>query len=164
MSRSSSIPTRTAGSGGSRSTARDGARLGFLTQGASGFTIRPGAGGRFAALPLTISPHQALRDQGIVRQVHAAQSIGRRIVTQRRIQRLQNPARRPGLQPQRPGSPQRPGLPNGPGRQQLQQPPGLQPQPNVPGLQRPGLQNRPALQKLRPAGPAPKRKLPRERR
>jgi len=121
---------------------RDGARLGFLTQGASGFTIRPGAGGRFAALPLTISPQQALRDQGIVRQVHAAQSVGRRIVTQRRIQRLQNPARRPGLQPRRPGSPQ----------------------PNVPGLQRPELQNRPALQKLRPAGPAPKRKLPRERR
>ncbi len=121
---------------------RDGARLGFLTQGASGFTIRPGAGGRFAALPLTISPQQALRDRGIVRQVHAAQSVGRRIVTQRRIQRLQNPARRPGLQPRRPGSPQ----------------------PNVPGLQRPELQNRPALQKLRPAGPAPKRKLPRERR
>ena len=34
---------------------RAGARLGFLTQGASGFTIRPGAGGaRFAAVPLTI--------------------------------------------------------------------------------------------------------------
>ena len=31
---------------------RAGARLGFLTQGSSGFTIRPGAGGRFAALPL----------------------------------------------------------------------------------------------------------------
>jgi len=35
---------------------RAGARLGFLTQGASGFTIRPGAGGaRFAAVPLVIS-------------------------------------------------------------------------------------------------------------
>src|ERR1019366_7257972 len=101
------------------------------TQGASGFTIRPGAGGRFAALPLAISPQQALRDQGIVRQVHAAQSVGRQIVTEKRIQRLQNPNRntpsnqprnnqpanpalRPGLQkqnglPQRPGSP----LPNG---------------------------------------------------
>ena len=34
---------------------RAGARLGFLTQGASGFTIRPGAGGaRFAAVPLVI--------------------------------------------------------------------------------------------------------------
>jgi hypothetical protein len=57
---------------------RDGARLGFLTQGASGFTIRPGAGGRLAALPLVISPQQALRDQGFVRQVHAAQSVGAR--------------------------------------------------------------------------------------
>ena len=62
---------------------RDGARLGFLTQGVSGFTIRPGAGGRFTAAPLVISPQQALRDQGIVRQVHAAQSVGRQIVTQR---------------------------------------------------------------------------------
>ncbi len=41
---------------------RDGSRLGFLTQGSSGFTIRPGAMGRFAAVPLMISPQQALRD------------------------------------------------------------------------------------------------------
>ena len=61
---------------------RTGARLGALTQGASGFAIRPGAGGRFAAAPLAISPQQAQRDQGIVRQVHAAQSVGRQIVTQ----------------------------------------------------------------------------------
>jgi hypothetical protein len=152
---------------------RAGARLGFLTQGASGFTIRPGAGGRFAALPLVISPQQAQRDQGIVRQVHAAQRVGRQIVTQRRIQRQQNPnrptpganpPRQPGLQkqnglPQRPGSPQQPGLPKRPGQQQLQQQ--LQ---QPPGLQRPGLQNRPALQKLRPTVSAPKRKLPKERR
>ncbi|MGA7997507.1 MAG: FecR domain-containing protein, partial [Bradyrhizobium sp.] len=111
---------------------RDGSRLGFLTQGSSGFTIRPGAMGRFAAVPLVISPQQALRDQGIVRQVHAAQSVGRQIVTQRRIQRQQNPnrnpsrvnpganpARPPGLQkqnglPQRPGAPQQPGSPREP--------------------------------------------------
>jgi len=121
---------------------RAGARLGFLTQGASGFTIRPGTGGRFAALPLVISPQQALRDQGIVRQLHAAQSVGRRIVTQRRIQRLQNPARQPGPQRQK-GSPQ--------------QPPGLQRQPAAPGVLRPGLQNRPALRQ-RPAVLAPKRR------
>jgi len=121
---------------------RAGARLGFLTQGASGFTIRPGAGGRFAALPLVISPQQALRDQGIVRQLHAAQSVGRRIVTQRRIQRLQNPARQPDPQRQK-GSPQRP--------------PGLQRQPAAPGVLRPGLQNRPALRQ-RPAVLAPKRR------
>jgi hypothetical protein len=151
---------------------RDGARLGFLTQGASGFTIRPGAGGRFAALPLMISPQQALRDQGIVRQVHAAQSVGRQIVTQRRIQRQQNPgrnnpanpARQPGPRRQnglapRPGSPQQPGLPNRPG--QPQQPPGLQRQPNAPGVRQPGLPNRPAQQQRRPA--APKGKPPKER-
>ena len=162
---------------------RAGARLGFLTQGASGFTIRPGAGGRFAALPLAISPQQALRDQGFVRQVHAAQSVGRQIVTQRRIQRLQNPARnnpaanparQPGLQrpnglPQRPGSPQQPVLPNRTGPQQLQQPqqlPGLQRQPNTPGVLRPGLQTRPLLQPRRPAVlvPKPKGKPPKERR
>ncbi len=156
---------------------RAGARLGFLTQGASGFTIRPGAGGRFAALPLMITPQQALRDQGIVRQVHAAQSVGRQIVTQRRIQRLQNPARnnpranprQPGPQrqnglPQRPGAPREPALPNRPGQPQPQQPPALQRQPDAPGVLRPGLQNAPSLQKLRPAGPAPKGKPRKEKR
>jgi hypothetical protein len=136
---------------------RAGARLGFLTQGASGFTIRRGAGGRFAALPLTISPQQALRDQGFVRQAHAAQSVGRQIVTQKRIQRLQNPARnnparQPGLQRQN-GLPQQPGPQNRPGLQQ----PGLQRQPNAPGGLRQG------LQKPRPGLPAPKR-LPKEKR
>ena len=73
---------------------RTGARLGFLTQGSSGFTIRPGMrGGRFAAAPLAISPQQALRDQGIVRQVHAAQNVGRRIVSQQRALRQANPNR-----------------------------------------------------------------------
>ncbi len=138
----------------------DGARLGALTQGTSGFTIRLGAGGRFAAVPLAIPPQQALRDQGIVRQVHAAQNVGRQIVTQRRIQRQQNPPgnnpaatppRQPGLQkqnvvpqqkqnalPKQPGSPQ-PALPKQPGlqRQPQQQAPGLQRQPNAPGSPQP---------------------------
>ena len=168
---------------------RSGARLGSLTQGASGFTIRPGAGGRFTAAPLMISPQQALRDQGIVRQVHAAQSVGRQIVAQQRALRQANPARnnnlrnnptrQPGLQrqnglpqQQRQGLPQqRQGLPNRPGQPgQTQQPglqrPGLQRQgvqPSAPGVARPGLQNRPVLQ--RPAlqqrrPPAPKGKPP----
>jgi hypothetical protein len=179
----------------------DGSRLGFLTQGSSGFTIRPGAMGRVAAVPLVISPQQALRDQGIVRQVHAAQSVGREIVTQRRIQRQQNPNQNPargnppataprqpgpqrqnGLpqqpgQPQRPGSPQQPGsprtpgsshepaLPNRAGQPQLQPRPGVQPGLNAPGVQRPGLQNRPALLPRRPALPAaPKGKPRKEKR
>jgi hypothetical protein len=156
---------------------RSGARLGSLTQGASGFTIRAGAGGRFTAAPLMISPQQALRDQGIVRQVHAAQSVGRQIVSQQRALRQanparnnnlrNNPARQPGLQrpnglPQQRqnGLPQqRQGLPNRPENRPGQpgQPPqpGLQRQgvqqpgvqPGAPGVVRPGLQNRPALQR-----------------
>jgi len=132
---------------------RAGVRLGFLTQGASGFTIRPGAGARFAAVPLTISPQQALRDQGFVRQVHSAQNLGRQVVTQQRALRRANPAlnnpnranqpRQPGPQrqnglPQRPGS-QQPGSPNRPG----------QPSPNLPDRQgqqqRPGSPTQPGL-------------------
>jgi hypothetical protein len=160
---------------------RAGARLGFLTQGASGFTIRPTLGGtRFAAVPLVISQQQALRDQGFVRQVHAVQNFGRRIVTQRQIQRRQNPAGRPGLQRQN-GRPQQPGLQRQPGLQPgspragqsgVQQPglprqPGLPPQPGLqrgsPGLQRPAGQIRPALPR-RPAAAAPRQKrLPQQR-
>jgi hypothetical protein len=149
---------------------RDGSRLGFLTQGSSGFTLRPGAMGRVAAVPLVISPQQALRDQGIVRQVHAAQSVGREIVTQRRIQRQQNPnqnpargnppataPRQPGPQrqnslPQQPGTPQRPGLPQQPGTPQrpgLPQQPGVPQQPGSPrapgSLHEPGSSHEPAL-------------------
>ena len=157
---------------------RSGARLGALTQGSSGFTIRPGAGGRFSAAPLLISPQQAQRDQGIVRQVHAAQSVGRQIVTQQRALRQanpnrnnparnnlrnnqapnqrNNPAARPGLQrqnnlQQRPGSPQ---APNGQNRQGQIQPgarpsPGVQP-PNAPAVRQAGAPQ-PAVQ--RPAAP-----------
>jgi hypothetical protein len=158
---------------------RSGSRLGFLTQGASGFTIRPTVGGgRFAAVPLVISPQQALRDQGFVRQVHAAQNFGRQIVTQRQIQRRQNP--RPGLQrqngrPQQPGPQRQPGLQPGtpprPGQPGVQQPglprqpgqPGLQRQPGAPGLQRPAGQIRPGLLR-RPAAAAPRQKPPPQQR
>jgi hypothetical protein len=149
---------------------RAGVRLGFLTQGASGFTIRPGAGARFAAVPLTISPQQALRDQGFVRQVHSTQNLGRQVVTQQRALRRANPAlnnpnrtnqpRQPGPQrqnglPQRPGS-QQPGSPNRPGqpspnlpnRQGQQQRPGSPSQPGLPPRagqpQQPGGQTQPA--------------------
>jgi hypothetical protein len=159
---------------------RSGSRLGSLTQGASGFTIRPTVGGgRFAAVPLLISPQQALRDQSFVRQVHATQNFGRQIVTQRQIQRRQNPPARPGLQrqngrpqqpglqrqpglqpgtPPRPGQPGvRPGLPRQPGQPGLQRPPGL------PGLQRPAGQIRPGLPR-RPGAAAPRQKPPPQQR
>ena len=125
-----------------------GARLGLLSQAASGFAIRPGAGGRFAAAPLAISAAQIARDRGLVGRVHSTQGIGRGFIEQRRLLRQQpglqqqrpNLQRQPGVQPQRPGQPglqqqrpglqqQRPGLP--------QQRPGLQqPNPQQPGLQR----------------------------
>ncbi len=131
---------------------RAGARLGALTQGASGFTIRPGTGGaRFAAVPLAISPQQVLRDQGFVRQVHTAQTVGRRIVTEQRAFRRANPGlnnnrgNQPGQQrpngapgqPQ-PGAPnnrQQPGTPNRQGTQQPGNPqqPGRPGQPSRPG-------------------------------
>jgi FecR-like protein len=142
---------------------RSGARLGALTQGSSGFAIRPGAGGRFSAAPLAISPQQALRDQGIVRQVHAAQSVGRQIVTQQRAIRQANPNRNnqrnnPARQngPQRQNNlPQRPGTPNAPGQQngqenrqenrqeqnrqgQIQPPPGAPRTANGPAVRQPG--------------------------
>jgi hypothetical protein len=136
---------------------RGGARLGSLTQGASGFTIRPGAGGRFTAAPLMISPQEVLRDQGIVRQVHAAQSIGRQIVDRQRALRQANPARNnnPRNNPARqPGPRRQNGLPQQQ-RQGSQNRPG---QPGAHGAVRPGSQNRPALQQRRP--PAPKGKPP----
>jgi hypothetical protein len=142
---------------------RAGARLGFLTQGASGFAIRGGGGMRVAAVPLTISPQQARRDQGFVRQVHSAQNVGRQVVTEQRALRRANPAlnnpnranqpRQPGPQrqngsPPRPGSPQ-PGQPNRPGapdRQGPQQRPGAPSRPGAPGApSQPGVQPRPGL-------------------
>jgi hypothetical protein len=109
---------------------RQGGRLGALTSGASGFAIRPGAAGaRFAAVPLTISTQQQQRDQGFVRQVHAAQVTGRRIVREQRDFRRANPGRinpnAPRRQPgQTPGRPGQPGPQPGQNRggQQLQQP------------------------------------------
>ncbi|WP_183242310.1 FecR domain-containing protein [Bradyrhizobium sp. cir1] len=117
-----------------------GARLGALTQAASGFAIRPGAATagvmRFAAVPITIPAQQIARDRGFVSQVHLAQSTGRQIVTEQRDFRRANPtaisrlprpvqppqqqqlrpAPAPGQQPQRPNG--QPGQNNRPGQQQ----------------------------------------------
>ena len=143
---------------------RAGARLGFLTQGASGFTIRPGAGGaRFAAVPLAIPQAVMLRDQGFVRQLHSTQNVGRQLVFQQREFRRVNPGfvnpnrpirqfqpgqQRPnGLPGQvRPGQ-QQPGQLNRPGQRQNGLPgqPGQPPLPAVPnrqGQQQPGQLNR----------------------
>jgi hypothetical protein len=129
---------------------RAGARIGFLTQGASGFAIRGGGGMRVAAVPLTISPQQALRDQGFVRQVHSAQNVGRQVVTEQRALRRANPAlNNPNRsnQPRQPGPQRQNGLPQRPGSPQPGQPP------NRPGQQPPGVPNRQGLQQ-RPGSPA----------
>jgi hypothetical protein len=118
---------------------RMGARLGALTQGASGFTIRPGTGGaRFAAVPLVIPRAQMLRDQGFVRQVQAAQNAGRQIVTEQRAFRRANPGlnnrNQPGNQPgNRPN--------NQPGNQPNQQRPNGAPGQNRPGQPQQGAPN-----------------------
>ena len=110
---------------------RAGARLGFLNQGSSGFAIRPGSGGaRFAAVPLTISPQQVLRDQGFVRQLHSTQNLGRRVYNEQRDFRRANPGINRFNAPRR--GPQQNGLPGQ----------------NRPGQQQPGLRNRPGQQQL----------------
>jgi hypothetical protein len=137
-----------------------GARLGSLTQASSGFTVRPGAGGRITAAPLAISPQQAARDQGIVRQVHSAQSVGRQVVSEQRALRQANPNR---ANPNRPNNLRNAPGPNGPQRQNnLQQRPGGQPgqggapnragQPGQPG--QPAAPNRAGQQGQQPAQPA----------
>jgi hypothetical protein len=121
-----------------------GTRLGALTQGASGFAIRPGAATagvmRFAAVPITIPAQQIARDRGFVSQVHLAQTTGRQIVTEQRDFRRANPAAisripRPAQPPQ-----QQQLRPNTAPGQQPQRPNG-QPGPNNrPGQQQPGAQ------------------------
>lgn len=135
---------------------RAGARLGFLTQGASGFTIRPGSGGvRFAAVPLVIPQAVILRDRGFVRQLHSTQNFGRQVVFQQREFRRANPGFvnpnrpirqfQPGQQRQnglpgqvRPGQQPQPGQLNRPGQRRqngLPGQPGQPPLPSVPNRQ-----------------------------
>ena len=145
-----------------------GQRLGSLTQGSSGFAVRPGvSGARATAAPLTISPQQAARDQGIVRQVHATQSVGRQIVTEQRAIRRANPPaagqNRGNQPPRQPGQPQQqPGQPKQQPGQQKQQPGQPKQQPGQPkqqgapkrqGLQQGGPQQ-PGQQQGQPAQPA----------
>jgi FecR protein len=117
---------------------RDGAQLGVLSRGATGFAIRPGAGGRFSAAPLQISREEAERDRTFVRQTFAARAVGRQINQQRPTFQHQ----RNQLRPNQP-SPQRPG--QAPGREQR---PGLQ-------QQRPELRTVPGGQPLPSAGQRP---------
>jgi hypothetical protein len=162
-----------------------GARLGALTQAASGFAVRPGVGGaRPTAAPLTISPQQAARDQGIVRQVHATQSVGRQIVSEQRAIRRANPPARnqnrgnqaprqggqpkqqPGQPKQQPGQPKQQGAPKQQGGQQGQPGQPGQPQHSGDTPQQPATQQRqggsppPNVQRPSAPKPAPQRQKP----
>src|SRR4029077_2306449 len=76
---------------------RQGGRLGALTQGASAFALRAGAGGRIAAVPYQIPPQEAARDRGALQRLHNSHNIGRQMIIQR--QRLRGPGLRgPGRQ------------------------------------------------------------------
>jgi hypothetical protein len=75
---------------------RQGGRLGALTQGASAFALRAGAGGRIAAVPYQIPPQEVARDRGALQRLNRSHNIGRQMIIQR--QRLRGPGLRgPGL-------------------------------------------------------------------
>jgi hypothetical protein len=95
---------------------RQGNRLGALTQGASAFSLRPGPGGRIAAVPYQIPPQEAARDRGVLQRLATTHAIGRQMAIQRR--QLRNPngprpnnQRPPGSRPPRPPGPPRPRRP-----------------------------------------------------
>jgi hypothetical protein len=131
---------------------RQGGRLGALTQGASAFAIRPGAGGRMTAVPYQIPPQEAARDRGVLARLSVSHNVGRQMAIQRRQ------LRSPGLQ--RPNNQRPPGghennrkLPGGEpnfrrgsgGQQNNLKPPGraqpLNRTQRVPGPPRPKLPN-----------------------
>ncbi len=136
---------------------RDGAQLGILNRGATGFAIRPGLPGapqRFSAVPLQISAQEAARDRSFVRQAVSSQRVGRQINIERRNLRQNNPQRpnqpRPNLR--------QPGQQPAPGRERR---PELQPQPGqpVPGRQAGGGPQRGGSGGP-PRAPAPPKKPP----
>ena len=133
-----------------------GPRLGLLTRAATGFSLRAGAGGRFNAVALTISPTGRPATAASCNRVFAVRSIGWQMINQRRNLRLPGLQRQPGLR--QPGFRQQPGL-----RQ-----PGLRPN-NLPRSgalplrqQQQRLQNKPAL-RGQPGPHPPARRKPNER-
>ena len=142
---------------------RDGAQLGILSRGATGFAIRPGAGGRFSAAPLQISGGKlSATARSCARHLRRGPWAARSISSAPHCSQQRNPLRPNQLNPQRPG--QLPGREQRPGLQQqrpeLRTVPGGQPLPS-PGqrqpLQQPGA--RPTQQQ--PGAPAtPQRQQP----
>jgi FecR protein len=83
-----------------------GERLGTLTQGASAFALRPGAGGRLEAVPFPIPREEAARDRGLLQRLRVSDGIGRRMTTERLRARGLN--RKSPNVPRQPGRPQQP--------------------------------------------------------
>ena len=121
-----------------------GARLGALTQGASAFAIRPGLGGRFAAVPFQIPPQEMARDRGVVQRLFVSHNIGRQLTVRRLQLRGPNRLRPNNLRPNnlRPNGPNNL-RPNSPG-------PGNPAQPGAPA-QRGGFREK--LRNLNPFAP-----------
>jgi hypothetical protein len=119
---------------------RQGGRLGALTQGSSAFAIRPGLGGRFAAVPFQIPPQEAARDRGVVQRLFASHNIGRQMAIQRR--QLRGPNR------QRPNNLRQPG---GPQQKNNNRVPGFQQKGTPSAPQRGGFREK--LRKLNPFAP-----------
>jgi len=107
---------------------RQGARLGILTEGASAFALRRGAGGRLAAVPFQIPPQEVLRDRGVLQRLSASHTIGQHQTIQRRQSRERNRQRRNELR--RPGGTRE--------QQNIRSQPGGRPtgEPHAPGPQR----------------------------
>ena len=78
---------------------RQGGSLGALTQGASAFALRPGPGGRLAAVAYQIPAAEAARDRGALQRLTLTHTIGRQMLIRR--QRLRGPGRQ-GPNNQRP--------------------------------------------------------------
>ncbi|MGA2891644.1 MAG: FecR domain-containing protein [Xanthobacteraceae bacterium] len=110
---------------------RQGGRLGTLTQGASAFSLRVGAGGRLAAVPYRIPPQELARDRGVLQRLSASHAIGRQMTNRRQQLRGGNRQQPNNLRPGgRPNNIRPPGRP----QQPFNHPPGRpgQPQPRPP--------------------------------
>jgi FecR protein len=84
---------------------RQGGRLGALTQSASAFTLTREPGGGVRAVPFQIPPGEAARDRGVLQQLRAAHTIGRRMTIERLRTRGPN---RQGPNQRTPGHQQQP--------------------------------------------------------
>ena len=106
---------------------RQGARLGILTQGASAFALRPGAGGRLQAVAFQIPPQEAARDRGVLQRLRESHAIGRQQTIQRRQQRGPNQQRPDNLRPRDRLQPPNKPRPNKMRQPNEQRPPGNNP-------------------------------------